>query len=144
MQTIQRNFLDADKHWRAKRYRRTTSQRRQSAAGLASLNVPSLQDRVAAELRRAGDRGLTDEELFAAFIERGEARKESSLRARRVELVNAGQVVDSGRTRKTRCNVEAVVWKWTDAPCLTAGALSSKGSSGLDAAPPTPEPPRGA
>jgi hypothetical protein len=68
---------------------------------------------VAATLRRlvyeaiaaAGADGLTDEEMLAAV-----GLQPSSGRPRRIELVRAGLVVDSGRTRMTKSNRKAVVW----------------------------------
>jgi hypothetical protein len=72
--------------------------------------APSLLERVEAELRAAGDRGLTDEQLLDAFCSRGDVHKEGTLRARRVELCDAGLAVDSGRTRKTRADSTAKVW----------------------------------
>jgi len=68
---------------------------------------------VAATLRRmvydaiaaAGVVGLTDEEMLAAV-----GLPPSSGRPRRIELVRAGLVVDSGKTRRTRSGRSAVVW----------------------------------
>jgi hypothetical protein len=70
----------------------------------------TLSDLVAEAIAAAGGRGLTDEEFTAAVLERDGAHKESSCRARRVELVAVGDVVDSGRTRLTRSSVAAKVW----------------------------------
>jgi len=49
--------------------------------------------------------GMTDEELQAHT-----GLGPSTQRPRRVELVAAGDVVDSGRRRKTRSGRQAVVW----------------------------------
>jgi hypothetical protein len=49
--------------------------------------------------------GATDEEGMEAT-----GIVASTYRPRRVELVEAGRIVDSGRTRKTRSGREAVVW----------------------------------
>lgn len=56
-------------------------------------------------LQMAGERGLTDDEIQAAT-----GMNPSGARPRRIELVRAGLVRDSGRTRKTRSGREAVVW----------------------------------
>lgn len=92
--------------------RRRRGPARSKAAAAAAVDVPTVLARVEAELRFAGQRGATDEELLDAFSGRGDFHKESTLRARRVELVNAGSVVDSGRTRRTRAGVDATVWVW--------------------------------
>lgn len=51
------------------------------------------------------DNGLTDEEGIAET-----GLSPSTYRPRRVELVRAGKVVDSGRTRKTASGRSATVW----------------------------------
>lgn len=61
--------------------------------------------RVLAHLRDMEDCGATDEEL-QRFI----PMSANSQRPRRQELVKAGLVVDSGRTRKTAAYFDAVVW----------------------------------
>lgn len=49
--------------------------------------------------------GLTDDELQVRL-----RMNPSTERPRRIELQNAGCVEDSGRTRKTRSGMQAVVW----------------------------------
>ena len=56
-------------------------------------------------IRRAGADGLTDEEGIAAT-----GIVASTYRQRRVECVQAGKVIDSGKTRKTASGRNAVVW----------------------------------
>lgn len=54
--------------------------------------------------------GLTDQELVD-FLE----RSENSIRPRRVELVDAGYVEDSGERRPSRWNRPMIVWRATPA-----------------------------
>lgn len=60
---------------------------------------------VLAHLRDMEDCGATDEEM-----QRIMPMSANSQRPRRQELVKAGWVVDSGRTRKTASFFDAVVW----------------------------------
>lgn len=57
-------------------------------------------------LRQWHATGATDDELQI-----GLAMDPSTERPRRIELVNAGLVRDSGRTRKTRSGRRATVWE---------------------------------
>ena len=57
--------------------------------------------------------GFTDEELYECFHLRKMPPKESTVRVRRVGLVDDGYVVKSGATRLTRSGHKATVWKWT-------------------------------
>ena len=76
-----------------------------------TLDKPtSLEQEVLAALRSFGEHGATDEEINAAVRDRGRMAKESSTRARRCNLVAAGLVEDSGRTRRTSCDMPAKVW----------------------------------
>lgn len=70
-------------------------------------------------IRKAGDAGLTDEEL-------GERIRldPSTARPRRIELVTAGFVVDSGARRRTRAGREATVWRAV-ARCMECRALGA-------------------
>ena len=63
------------------------------------------QQRVLECLQRAGDAGLTDEEIQATLNLSG-----NSERPRRASLVALGLVRDSGVMRKTNANHAAVVW----------------------------------
>ena len=56
-------------------------------------------------LRRLGFQGATDEQMQRSLGMNGNAQ-----RPRRVELVEAGLVVDSERTRKTTFGRLAIVW----------------------------------
>jgi hypothetical protein len=57
-------------------------------------------------IRAAGDLGCTDEELQTSL-----ALNPSTERPRRIELVMAGLVEDSGGTRATESGRQATVWK---------------------------------
>lgn len=74
----------------------------------ASIAIESaaatLRGQVLRAIRATAD-GLTDEQVQAAC-----AMNPSTQRPRRVELVRAGLVVDSGRTRATTSGRQAVVW----------------------------------
>jgi hypothetical protein len=58
-----------------------------------------------------GKEGATDEEIMMDL-----GMSPNTERPRRVELVREGFIVDSGRTRKTRANRDAVVWICSPAP----------------------------
>jgi len=66
--------------------------------------LPALQQRVMQPIIDS-PAGLTDEEI--ADVTR---LRESTSRARRVELREAGLIVDSGRRRETRSGRRAIVW----------------------------------
>lgn len=75
-------------------------------AGASVEKVASkLRDAVEAAVRKAGPAGLTDEEGVGLL-----AMSPSTYRPRRVELVDAGLVVNSGTVRKTASGRNAVVW----------------------------------
>jgi hypothetical protein len=59
-------------------------------------------------IQSRGQRGATDEELIEAVMAYGYAM--NTIRPRRVELVRAGVVADSGRTRATGSGRDAIVW----------------------------------
>lgn len=80
------------------------TERRHNAGG------ETLFDKVLREIRGAGARGLTDEQLHRAFEEKGDKHREGSTRARRCELAKAGLVVEGPSKRKTSAGVEAAVW----------------------------------
>jgi hypothetical protein len=75
------------------------------AAESIKPDASELRRRVLAYLRGRGEDGATDEEMQDALGMGG-----STERPRRVELVEMGSVVDSGRKRKTRSGRNAVVW----------------------------------
>lgn len=66
----------------------------------------TLRAKVLEYLRSRGETGATDEE-----IQDGLGMAQNTERPRRVELVEAGSVVDSGETRKTRSGRKAVIWR---------------------------------
>jgi hypothetical protein len=83
-----------------------------AAAHDISGQAHNLREVVFNFIDRMGARGATDDE-----IEVGLQISPSTVRPRRVELVEAGKVVDSGRTRPTRSGRQAVVWiarRWRD------------------------------
>ena len=77
-----------------------------SAAESMRALAGRLRARVYACIVRAGREGCTDEEMQAELQMQG-----STQRPRRVELVRAGLVVDSGLRRRTFAGRSAVVWK---------------------------------
>ena len=74
------------------------------AAEAIAEGAPSLRRRVL-RLIEASVTGMTDEEI-QEFLD----MNPSTERPRRVELVDAGLVMDSGRRRNTRSGRKAVVW----------------------------------
>jgi hypothetical protein len=75
------------------------------AAAQIAPRAGTLRSVVLRALAAAGADGMTDEELQDRL-----AMGPSTQRPRRVELVQAGLVRDSGRTRSTRSGRQAVVW----------------------------------
>jgi hypothetical protein len=57
-------------------------------------------------IKRSLEYGCTDEEIQTQLGMAG-----STQRPRRTELVSAGLVVDSGRTRRTASGRQAIVWR---------------------------------
>lgn len=78
------------------------------AAVLAYPGSGTQRRRVLEAIARAGERGLTDEELQDAL-----GMNPSTERPRRVELVEGEWIIDSGRRRRTRSGRLAVVWRST-------------------------------
>jgi hypothetical protein len=78
--------------------------RSQAAAAIAPL-VPNMQAQVLEFISRRGGYGATDEEIAV-----GLRMRESTARARRVDLRDAGQVHDSTRRRKSRSGRQCIVW----------------------------------
>ncbi len=76
----------------------------EAAADAIEPKAGTLRAEVLAAIRAAND-GLTDHEMQSAL-----AMNPSTQRPRRVELVEHGLVVDSGRTRCTPSGRQAVVW----------------------------------
>jgi hypothetical protein len=81
-----------------------------SAADIES-KAKTLRAEVLGFIRISGRYGATDEELQIALN-----MNPNTERPRRVELVERGLVVDSGKKRKTKSNRQAVVWVCNEAP----------------------------
>ncbi len=81
------------------------------AAALASIQCSRKSDlRTVLEFfRERGEHGAIDAEVEALGVSVG--KRESTFRARRVELFQAGVLVNSGRTRKTKSARQAIVWR---------------------------------
>lgn len=77
---------------------------RDAAAAIAPV-VHSQRERVLHLIRINGEFAATDEEMQDIL-----GLNDNSQRPRRVALVTAQLVKDSGRTRKTRSNRDAIVW----------------------------------
>lgn len=74
------------------------------AAAAIAPRTPSLRERVYMAIADSAD-GLTDEE-----IQRVTGIGPSTQRPRRVELLDAGMIRDSGRTRLTAGRRKATIW----------------------------------
>lgn len=77
-----------------------------AAASKIRPNVGTLQQQVLDCLRGCGWVGATDEEMQIAM-----EMNPSTQRPRRIELMQMGQVIDSGTTRHTKSGRSAVVWR---------------------------------
>lgn len=92
----QKHYLPAQMH----------SQTSIAAAERALPTAGTMRRRIYDQLKQWHSTGATDAEL------QDELRIDpSTQRPRRIELVNAGLVRDSGRTRKTRSGRSATVWE---------------------------------
>ena len=78
------------------------------AADSVKEKTPALRKRIRQWLREHGP--ATDEEIIDAF---GGPTHASSIRPRRVELVQLGSVFDTNVTKKTRSGRSAVLWEAT-------------------------------
>ena len=76
-----------------------------AAAEAIAPTAGTLRAAVLTYLRQRGDEGATDSECQESL-----GMNPSTQRPRRIELVEAGLVVDSGRVRKTPSGRKAVVW----------------------------------
>jgi hypothetical protein len=76
-----------------------------AAAAAIALSAHSLREAIYTFLSNRRGQGATDEEIQLAL-----GMHANTQRPRRVELVERGIVVDSGRTRPTRSGRRAVVW----------------------------------
>jgi hypothetical protein len=84
-----------------------------AAASIAPL-VGTHLVRVLAFIAGRGEHGATDEEIAA-----GVRLRESTARARRVDLRDAGQVRDSGKRRRSQSGRLCIVWWATGKPFTT-------------------------
>lgn len=84
---------------------------RRGAAAAIERQRPNMLRQVYHYIRTRGERGATDEEIAAAL-----GMKESTARARRCELRDAGQVKDSGRRRRGCSGRLCVIWIPTNQP----------------------------
>jgi len=78
------------------------------AAAAAEPTAKIWRDRVLAFIRSRGEAGAIDDEVLAEFEAAGVTA--STTRPRRIDLVNAKLVKDSGGVRKTRSDRNATVW----------------------------------
>ena len=76
-----------------------------AAAEAIKPRVEIYRERILAEIKRSGALGRTDGELQEQLNMNG-----STQRPRRIELVDAGLVKNSGRTRKSASGRACVVW----------------------------------
>ena len=79
------------------------------AAVAAYPRTGTWRRKVLDEIGRAGERGMTDEELYGAL--RGD---ENTIRPRRNELLNDGWIEESGIERKTPSGKDAMAWVLTE------------------------------
>lgn len=86
----------------------------------AAHTVPNLTGKRIAVLRVIAAKPCTDEWILEAT-----GMSPNTARPRRVELVDAGYVRDSGTVARTRSGVSAIVWEVTDAGIA---ALNRKGA----------------
>jgi hypothetical protein len=82
------------------------SEASRAAAESVRENAAAWRARLRAWFSLRGAEGATDLELFAAFPN----ANQSNLRPRRVDLMHAGDVVDSGKKRLTPSERLATVW----------------------------------
>lgn len=75
-----------------------------AAAAIAPV-AGGMGRRVHEFIRRRGERGATDEEISLAL-----SMRDSTARARRVELRDAQKIRDSGRRRETNSGRASIVW----------------------------------
>ena len=89
----------------------------EEAANSIAKKAPSMRTLVLAEIKNAGDSGLTDAEIESVLRMRHQTAS-----ARRRELVLAGLVIDSGERRVGASGRKAAVWVWSKS---SAGLLSA-------------------
>jgi hypothetical protein len=86
------------------------------AAALVSVEQlrPAMREIVYEFIRGRGALGAIDEEVEELAASLG--KRESTGRARRVELSKEGRIIAASHTRKTRSNRDATVWIAADQP----------------------------
>ncbi len=90
-------------------YQRHSDESRAAAASMV-VDEPGVRALVHSFLLSRADWGATDEEIHEWLLDRRPGTKDSTTRARRVELVATGVVTKSDRTRKHRTGRAAAVW----------------------------------
>lgn len=88
---------------------------RQAAASIAGERLRASQEAVLRVLARGGSVGMTDSELVERYTTAADLGFEprqspSGIRSRRHELVEAGEVVDTGERAKLASGRNAIVW----------------------------------
>jgi hypothetical protein len=82
------------------------------AAAAVVMDTTTLQIRILSVFEYAMN-GLTDEELVKNYQRMWGVSfpaTDSSIRSRRSELVNKGNVIDTGKTRLTKAGNKSIVW----------------------------------
>jgi transcription initiation factor IIE alpha subunit len=100
----QMRLLEAERYYTKPALAQEHSDTSREAAALIEPKRPTLRARVLKAIKRYG--ALTDEE-----IQTETGLNPSTVRPRRIELVEMGLVRDSGRRRETRSGRRAVVWE---------------------------------
>jgi hypothetical protein len=85
------------------------SETSEAAAKKVAFRLTKVRAAVLYEIGRTGGVGMTDDELEEKL-----GYPTSTARKRRTDLFQAGLVVDSGDTRKTRAGCDATVWMISD------------------------------
>lgn len=96
--------------WRVPAQRHSPTSR--AAAVAMQDKTPSLREKVL-DFYRSHPQGATDEHCYRCMVTKSDISdftKDSTIRARRIELTRAGYLRDSGRTELTASGESAVVW----------------------------------
>ena len=80
------------------------------------VDAAALREKVLSIFKREDRAGVLDDDIAAEFERANSRHSEGTLRARRWELLQAGIIRDSGRTRKTRRGRNATVWVLVNPP----------------------------
>ncbi|MHB1038015.1 MAG: hypothetical protein ACYC35_26720 [Pirellulales bacterium] len=95
-----------------------------AASEKANTRAPSLAARVLGAIAASGQWGLIDEEIARAVIARPD-----TARARRVGLLHAGCIMDSGRRRLTLAGCQSTVWVAAEKQARPLAALPQDGTA---------------